>query len=90
MTKPIGTLEQKEGRVSADGEGITFLPNVTAERFEWYLSLLADATNNAANPEHCYRSTIINGIPAVSEIIAGWGGITTRFYGSQFHDATKP
>ncbi|KAF2688602.1 hypothetical protein K458DRAFT_414328 [Lentithecium fluviatile CBS 122367] len=75
-----GKLEQKEGWVSADGEGIAFLPNVTAERFvKWYLSPLADVANNAANPEHYYKATTTSGTAAVSEIIEGWGGITTHF-----------
>ena len=78
--RSTGKIEQKEGWVSADGDGIAFLPNVTAERFvKWYLSPLADAANNAANPEHYYKATKVEGTAAVSEIIEGWGGITTHF-----------
>jgi hypothetical protein len=80
VERSTGRLEQKEGWVSADGDGIAFLPNVTAERFvKWYLSPLADAANNAANPEHYYKSTKVASGGAASEIIEGWGGITTHF-----------
>lgn len=75
-----GKLGQKEGWVSADGRGVVFLPNVTAERFvKWYLSPLADLSNNAANPEHYFKRTVVNGTSAVSDILEGWGGVTTHF-----------
>jgi hypothetical protein len=80
VARSTGRLGQKEGWVSADGDGIAFLPNVTAERFvKWYLSPLADAANAAANPEHYYKTTKAEGGAAVSDIIEGWGGVTTHF-----------
>jgi hypothetical protein len=67
--------------VPADGRGIAFLPNVTAARFAlWSQSPLADAVNNAANPEHYVKQTkeVAPGV-LESEILEGWGGVTTYF-----------
>ncbi|KAF2800202.1 hypothetical protein K505DRAFT_383243 [Melanomma pulvis-pyrius CBS 109.77] len=67
--------------VPADGRGIAFLPNLTAIRFAaWSQSPLADAANNDANPEHYVKRTIAlaNGT-LESEIVEGWGGVTTHF-----------
>ncbi|KAF1961367.1 hypothetical protein CC80DRAFT_532023 [Byssothecium circinans] len=78
--KSTGKIGTKDGWVSADGQGIVFLPNVTAQRFvRWYLSPLADASNNKANPEHYFKRTTVVGTTAQSDILEGWGGITTHF-----------
>ncbi|KAF2703382.1 hypothetical protein K504DRAFT_363394, partial [Pleomassaria siparia CBS 279.74] len=67
--------------VPADGRAAAFLPNITAARFAaWSQSPLADASNNAANPEHYVKRTefFANGT-GYSEILEGWGGVTTHF-----------
>jgi hypothetical protein len=67
--------------IDASGRGIAFLPNLTAIRFAaWSQSPLADAANNQANPEHYLKRTqqLENGT-LVSEILEGWGGVTTHF-----------
>ncbi|PVI08644.1 hypothetical protein DM02DRAFT_608019 [Periconia macrospinosa] len=80
VERSTGKLGQKEGWVSANGRAVVFLPNVTAERFvKWYLSPLADAFNNQANPEHYFKRTVVEGTSAVSDILEGWGGVTTHF-----------
>ncbi|KAF2640778.1 hypothetical protein P280DRAFT_543604 [Massarina eburnea CBS 473.64] len=75
-----GKIGTEDGWVSADGQGVAFLPNVTAQRFvQWYLSPLADTANNEANPEHYFKRTTVVGSTAQSDILEGWGGITTHF-----------
>jgi len=67
--------------VSADAQAVGFFPNLTAVRFAlWSQSPLADASNNEANAEHYMKRTveISPGILA-SEILEGWGGVTTLF-----------
>jgi len=67
--------------VPADGQTIGFFPNLTAVRFAlWSQSPLADAANNDANAEHYIKRTveIAPGVLA-SEILEGWGGVTTLF-----------
>lgn len=83
------------GWVDASGRGIAYLPNMTAQLFAgWSQSPLADAANNAGNPEHYLKRTkaIAPGVLR-SEIVEGWGGITTHFtiedYGMVDHDDTK-
>ncbi|CAM1502319.1 Fc.00g043030.m01.CDS01 [Cosmosporella sp. VM-42] len=70
-----------DGWVPVDGRAVTFLPNVTALGFAaWSASPFADAANNAANAEHYIKRTTAtaNGT-LVSEILEGWGGVTTYF-----------
>lgn len=67
--------------VPADGRAIGFFPNLTAAAFAaWSQSPLADKANNAANPEHYVKRTeeISPGVLR-SEIVEGWGGVTTHF-----------
>ncbi|KAF2870380.1 hypothetical protein BDV95DRAFT_496658 [Massariosphaeria phaeospora] len=65
----------------ASGRAIAFLPELTAARFAlWSQSPFADAANNAANAEHYVKRTRnLNGT-LESEILEGWGGITTHFH----------
>src|SRR3569833_1670533 len=67
--------------VAADGQVVAFLPNLTAARFAlWTTSPLADAANNDANPEHYVkRTTQVSPGVLQSEILEGWGGVTTLF-----------
>jgi len=67
--------------VPADGRAVAFLPNITAARFAyWSQSDLADKANHAANPEHYVKRTKKNPDGTlVSEILEGWGGVTTHF-----------
>ncbi|CAI6086611.1 unnamed protein product [Clonostachys chloroleuca] len=66
--------------VPTDGRAVAFLPNLTAYSFAaWSQSPFADRSNNAANPEHYVkRTTNLNGT-LQSEILEGWGGVTTHF-----------
>ncbi|ROT37848.1 hypothetical protein SODALDRAFT_333596 [Sodiomyces alkalinus F11] len=69
------------GWVDASGRGVLFLPNMTAQLFAgWSQSPLADEANNAGNPEHYLKRTreIAPGVLR-SEILEGWGGVTTHF-----------
>jgi hypothetical protein len=76
------TIAKSTGKwVSADGRGIAFLPDLTAVRFAaWSASPLADKANQNANPEHYVKRTEQgpNGT-LVSDILEGWGGVTTHF-----------
>lgn len=67
--------------VPADGRAVAFLPNITAARFAYWTQLdLADKANNAANPEHYVKRTKKNADGTLeSEILEGWGGVTTHF-----------
>jgi hypothetical protein len=67
--------------IPADARGTAFLPNLTALAFAaWSQSPLADEANNAANGEHYFKRTITSGHGALaSEILEGWGGVTTLF-----------
>ncbi|KAJ7092478.1 hypothetical protein B0H15DRAFT_175520 [Mycena belliarum] len=67
--------------VPAYGRAVCLLPNVTALGFAmWSASPLEDAVNNAANAEH-YGKRTVEIAPGVltSEILEGWGGVTTLF-----------
>ncbi|KAK2599360.1 hypothetical protein N8I77_011124 [Diaporthe amygdali] len=67
--------------VSADAIGTAYLPNLTALAFAaWSQSPLADEVNNDVNGEHYFKRTVTTG-PGVlaSDILEGWGGVTTRF-----------
>lgn len=67
--------------VSADARGTAYLPNLTALAFAaWSQSPLADEANNDANGEHYFKRTVTTGPGALaSEILEGWGGVTTLF-----------
>jgi hypothetical protein len=67
--------------VPADGRAVCLLPNVTALGFAlWSASPLCDAANNAANAEHYVKRTVEIGVGKLaSEILEGWGGVTTLF-----------
>jgi len=67
--------------IPADGQAIGFFPNLTAVRFAlWSQSPLADAANNDANAEHYFKRTVeISPGVLASEILEGWGGVTTLF-----------
>lgn len=76
--------------VPTDGRAIGFFPNLTAYGFAaWSQSPFADLNNNAANPEHYVKRTEVIA-PGVleSEILEGWGGVTTHF--SVLNYATPP
>lgn len=67
--------------VPTDGRVIGFFPDLTAAAFAaWSQSPFADRSNNAANPEHYVKRTeeISPGV-LQSEILEGWGGVTTHF-----------
>jgi len=67
--------------IPADARGTAFLPNLTALAFAaWSQSPLADEANNDANGEHYFKRTVTTGPGALaSEILEGWGGVTTLF-----------
>ncbi|POS75750.1 hypothetical protein DHEL01_v205860 [Diaporthe helianthi] len=67
--------------VSADARGAAFLPNLTALAFAaWSQSPLADEANNDVNGEHYFKRTVTKGRGVLaSEILEGWGGVTTLF-----------
>lgn len=69
------------GWVPVDGRGIAFLPNVTAATFAaWSQSPLADKANNILNSEHYIKRTIKDSDGIIqSDIVEGWGGVTTHF-----------
>ncbi|KAH7378006.1 hypothetical protein BKA64DRAFT_247802 [Cadophora sp. MPI-SDFR-AT-0126] len=51
---------------------------LTAIQFAgWTLSPYADAANLHGNPEHYYKSTPSNATDTHSEILEGWGGVTS-------------
>jgi hypothetical protein len=67
--------------VPTDGRVVGFFPDLTAAAFAaWSQSPLADKANNAANPEHYLKRTeeVSPGVLR-SEIVEGWGGVTTHF-----------
>ncbi|KAI1660010.1 hypothetical protein F4813DRAFT_386882 [Daldinia decipiens] len=69
-----------DGWVPADARGVVFLPNVSFAQFAaWYASPNADAANLAANPEHYAKETVTTPTGLASEILEGWGGVTTNF-----------
>ncbi|KAJ7848072.1 hypothetical protein B0H13DRAFT_2285413 [Mycena leptocephala] len=82
--------------VPADGCAVCLLPNVTALGFAlWSASPLCDAANNAANAEHYVKRTVEIGVGRLaSEILEGWGGVTTLFaipvYSTHPDRATHP
>ncbi|KAK0101085.1 hypothetical protein ONS95_012931 [Cadophora gregata] len=52
---------------------------LTAIQFAgWTLSPFADAANLHGNPEHYYKSTPSNATDTHSEILEGWGGVTSK------------
>ncbi|KAK6855590.1 hypothetical protein PG995_007741 [Apiospora arundinis] len=64
-----------------DGHCICYIPSLSAASFGlWSTSPAADAVNNDANPEHYIKKTTTgaNGLPK-SNILEGWGGVTTHF-----------
>lgn len=67
--------------IPADARGTAFLPNLTALAFAaWSRSPLADEANNDANGEHYFKRTVTTGPGTLaSEILEGWGGVTTLF-----------
>ncbi|KAI3399001.1 hypothetical protein diail_8028 [Diaporthe ilicicola] len=67
--------------VPADARGTAFLPNLTALAFAaWSESPLADKANNDVNGEHYFKRTVKTGPGDLSsEILEGWGGVTTLF-----------
>lgn len=67
--------------IPADARGTAFLPNLTALAFAtWSESPLADKSNNDANGEHYFKRTVTKGRGTLaSEILEGWGGVTTLF-----------
>ena len=67
--------------VPADGQAIGFFQNLTAVRFAlWSQSPLADLANEDANAEHYIKRTVeISPGVLASEILEGWGGVTTLF-----------
>lgn len=69
------------GWAPVDGRAVTFLPNVTAYGFaSWSQSPFADKANLAANAEHYIKRTKALGSGKLeSEILEGWGGVTTHF-----------
>lgn len=76
--------------IPADARGAAFLPNLTALAFAaWSQSPLADEANNDANGEHYVKRTVTKGHGVLaSEILEGWGGVTTLFTVPDF--ATPP
>ena len=75
--------------IPADARGTAFLPNLTALAFAaWSQSPLADEGNNDANGEHYFKRTVTTGAGTLSsEILEGWGGVTTYF---AIEDYTTP
>lgn len=67
--------------IPADARGTAFLPNLTALAFAaWSQSPLADEANNDVNGEHYFKRTVAKGAGVLaSEILEGWGGVTTLF-----------
>lgn len=67
--------------IPADARGTAFLPNLTALAFAaWSESPLADESNNDVNGEHYFKRTVTKGPGRLaSEILEGWGGVTTLF-----------
>lgn len=67
--------------IPADARGTAFLPNLTALAFAaWSESPLADEINNDVNGEHYFKRTVTTGPGRLaSEILEGWGGVTTLF-----------
>lgn len=67
--------------VPADARGTAFLPNLTALAFAaWSESPLADKVNNDVNGEHYFKRTVTKRRGTLaSEILEGWGGVTTLF-----------
>lgn len=67
--------------IPADARGAAFLPNLTALAFAaWSQSPLADKANNDVNGEHYFKRTVTKGHGVLaSEILEGWGGVTTLF-----------
>lgn len=67
--------------IPADARGSAFLPNLTALAFAaWSQSPLADKANSDVNGEHYFKRTVATGPDSLaSEILEGWGGVTTLF-----------
>lgn len=67
--------------IPADARGTAFLPNLTALAFAaWSESPRADACNDDVNGEHYFKRTVTTGPGTLdSEILEGWGGVTTLF-----------
>lgn len=67
--------------IPADARGTAFLPNLTALAFAaWSESPRADKCNNDVNGEHYFKRTVTTGPDTLaSEILEGWGGVTTLF-----------
>jgi hypothetical protein len=77
---------------AAEGRTVAFLPNVSASTFvRWFSSPLADAANNDANAEHYFKQTVADPSTGTlrSEIIEGWGGVTTHFTVPNFGPADR-
>jgi hypothetical protein len=76
--------------VPTDGRAVGFFPNLTAYSFAaWSQSPFADRANMAANPEHYVKRTeLLDSGVLESEILEGWGGVTTHF--SVLNYATPP
>lgn len=67
--------------IPADARGTAFLPNLTALAFAaWSESPRADRFNNDVNGEHYFKRTVTTRPGTLdSEILEGWGGVTTLF-----------
>lgn len=67
--------------IPADARGTAFLPNLTALAFAaWSESPRADKSNNDVNGEHYFKRSVTTGPGKLaSEILEGWGGVTTLF-----------